>query len=171
MTLSLRKSVWWTPILIATSNISNNWLIHKCCPSGLFWKMLSSRKIVMIFLNAFGSYFSFLHQVIALGTSWKMLVTASKLFFQSQDIHTLFPLSFFPSVRRSSRRWSKLSLNPTQDGPFPLKSVTHIPQRWNFIHQLKKIKKIYESRDTQLQFWWELISRKTDTNCILIHNF
>ena len=149
MTLSLRKSVWWTPILIATSNISNNRLIHRCCPSGLFWKMLSSRKIVMIFLNAFGSYFSFLHQVIALGTSWKMLAASSKLFFQSQDIHTFFLFPFFPSVRRSSRRWSKLNLNPTQDGPFwglltdgggskkarllPLKSVTHIPQRWNFI--------------------------------------
>ena len=118
MTLSLRKSVWWTPILIATSNISNNWLIHKCCPSGLFWKMLSSRKIVMIFLNAFGSYFSFLHQVIALGTSWKMLAASSKLFFQSQNIHTFFLFPFFPSVRRSSRRWSKLNLNPTQDGPF-----------------------------------------------------
>ena len=118
MTLSLRKSVWWTPILIATSNISNNRLIHRCCPSGLFWKMLSSRKIVMIFLNAFGSYFSFLHQVIALETSWKMLAASSKLFFQSQDIHTFFLFPFFPSVRRSSRRWSKLNLNPTQDGPF-----------------------------------------------------
>ena len=45
MTLSLRKSLLWTPTLIATYNISKNRLIH--------------RQIVLIFLNACVSYSNF----------------------------------------------------------------------------------------------------------------
>ena len=92
-----------------------------------------------------------------------------------------------------------LSINPIQDGHFQscsrdgkvrgakrspsLKSVTHILKWWNLavIPYLKKIQKIYESRDTP----WVLLtsaffqrksanfvtSRNTDIYCILVHNF
>ena len=41
-----------------------------------------------------------------------------------------------------------------QKGPPSLKSVTNILQWWTVIPYLKKIPKIYESRDTPLEFCW-----------------
>ena len=68
--------------------------------------------------------------------------------------------------------------------PYFLKSVTNpaIMKLGTVIHYLKKIKKISESRDTLLDFCWDqhffdrksvtfFISRNTDIDWILIHNF
>ena len=84
--------------------------------------------------------------------------------------------------------------NPIQDGHFwgcsrrgglpksppSLKSVTHILQWWNALP--KEDPKIYQLRDTPPEFCWNqhffhqksayfVISRNTDIDCILIHNF
>ena len=69
-----------------------------------------------------------------------------------------------------------------QKGP-PLKSVTHptMMKLGTVIPYLKKIQKIYESRDTPVTsadisiFHWKsanfVISRNTDKDCILVYNF
>ena len=83
--------------------------------------------------------------------------------------------------------------NPIQDGFFqgcsrgakrlPLHKICHIYPAMmkvsNVITYLKRFQKIYESRDTLLDFWWHFftenqrifaISKNTDVDCVLIHN-
>ena len=76
----------------------------------------------------------------------------------------------FPSYTQVNRNRMLFSINPIQMvffgaahgwgakkvPPPSLKSVTHIIQWWNLavIPYLKKIQKLYESRDTPLEFCW-----------------
>ena len=89
-------------------------------------------------------------------------------------------------------------LNPIQDGLFrscsrmgggakwpPFPKICHtyptMMKLGTVISYPKKIQQIYESRDTPLEFCWHqhfftrnhqiLLSRNTDMDCILIHNF
>ena len=103
-----------------------------------------------------------------------ILVFFSKFFTLLFYSLTLFRMGFFGAAHE----WGG-----GQKGPPSLKSVANILQWWNnkVIPYLKKIQKIYESRDTP----WVLltsaffhrksasfaISRNTDIDCILIHNF
>ena len=90
----------------------------------------------------------------------------------------------------------KKTVNPTQDGPFrryswlrgqnfPLPKIGHtyptLMKLGTIIPYLNKIQKIYESRDTPLEFCWHqqffhwkspdfAITRNTDIDCILVHN-
>ena len=141
----------------------------------------------------------------ALGVSWQHLNHPNLLVRSVYRFHVYFhvPLILYdleislPHEDGFSKVKSSY-INPIQDGLFwgcsrmggqkgppSLKSVKLILQ-WSNLAQLyltqRRSKKIYESRDTPLEFCWHqhffkrksanfAISRNTDIDCILIHNF
>ena len=100
--------------------------------------------------------------------------TAQLLFWKSSgycfSISTLtvgnMQIYFYSTeMKNSTQLMIKLSFNPIQDWLFQgcsrmggpsLKSATHILQWWNLavIPYLRKIQKVYKSRDTSLEFCW-----------------
>ena len=123
----------------------------------------------------------------------------------AESINLLNKLAFKRSQKQwrySLPDWVLLScrwyyFNPIQDGHFrgcwrmggeggkrsPLPKICHTYPTMikldTVIPYLKKIQKIYGSRDTRLDFCWQhhfftenwQISRNTDIDCILVHNF
>ena len=80
---------------------------------------------------------------------------------------TQFKMGFFGAARRQEGEIGGAKSHPS------IKSVTHILQSWNLavIPYLKNVQKIYESRDTPLEFCWHWLFSPEISNFYYIKKY